>query len=149
MRDMRDMGASGAVTNRDFPKLSCFVRPGQYGITVGIPDGSLLMPIDEFVDKFVTPAMADLVQQIGGVELSPEFLQPALGVYASVSERYDGVSMRLVIVEDYPVDNTWLFPKRVRRYYDAGIDKFLTAPTTMAIRFDVHEPGVGVMERST
>jgi hypothetical protein len=127
-----------------FPNLGAPVfMPGQFGVAFGIPDEALIGTLDGLTHHYIEPAVTVLSRLAGDAELGFEHLVKPLGVWAVASEIYNGVCLRCVIVEDFAVDEVWPWSKRIRKYYDVSADEYKTGPTTMAVRFDVHEPGMG------
>lgn len=125
-----------------FPKLLTPSRPKAFFSAVALPETALSSNFDDFTKTYILPPMIDLVEQAAGKELGSEGLPLPVAVYAASREVYNGVCLRTLIIEDWPVGDDWPFAKDVRRYYDVNLDEFVTGPTVTALHFTVHEPGV-------
>lgn len=131
-------GARGAW---EWPTNALAVNPveGLFGVVIYIGDDDILNGVEWFSDTHLIPAITAWGQTFRSEELGDQPMQLPLGVDAACNECLDGMAMRCVMVNNYPVREMPV-PSRMGRYYDIGFDEWIEAPLSATVSFWVHTP---------
>lgn len=126
-----------------YPPMFPMVEPraGIFYANVALGENSLDLPLENFSLDLICPSMRRLYDKIREISLGGEFMELPKGVADAANERFDGLSMRVVIDDKCPWKGEPRIWRRVVEYYDIETDSFKTGPCGICCSFTVHKPG--------
>lgn len=113
---------------------------GLHGVLIYINDHELSGPPGRFLGTRLVPAIEAWAQDFRDTQLGGEYLQLPLGCTDAANERWHGVAMRCVIMQDQPVGARDLPGRHWTKYYDVACDEFKEDYCSTAVSFWVHTP---------
>lgn len=120
-------------------------RRGTYSEAIGaIGPNDRDLSLETFAGYFIAPAMRRLAKKVCGIPLGGELMELPKGGYEAAADAFDGLALRTVISETWPVKKDSGPWTRLAQYYDISTDRLKRGKCTIGIVFTVHEPGIGI-----